>query len=462
MLEYLISDDIVNLEDRIAVGVSGGADSMLLLWALLDKQKLAKFKIHVVHVNHHLRGEESDSDAKFIKDFCEKKHIDYTIVDVDVNKLKQEKKYTLEESARIARFDAFAKIMKKERLNKLFLAHHKNDQVETILMHIFRGSGVSGAVGIKDDGKIFRPLLDLSKLEILELAKQHGIKFVCDSTNANSDYSRNYLRNIVIPSIEKIYPNVVDAIFEFGKKCKHVQDYIENDVKSDYFEENNDYVLIKDEVFEKNKVLAFECIKTAFKKLKIFSDIEKKHLEMVFKLFKLEVNKSVDLPHGMQARRAYAGVKLYKKRITKTKNLDLQFVIGELDFPGYGKIKTSIVSPSDVVYGEGSLFVDIAKVSNEAVWRTRKIGDIFAKLGTGSKKLNDYFTDKKIDFEKRDNIPILAISKNILVVAENDVSELAKIDGKTEQIVKIEFYPNIIRWQSHSNLIILLVERGYV
>ena len=227
MLEYLIDDKFVETSDGIAVGVSGGADSMVLLWALLDKQKEVGFDLHVVNVNHHIRGIASDEDSAFVEDFCKAKKIKYTIVDVDAKKIKADKKMTLEEAARNARYEAFESVMKKEHLNKLFLAHHKNDQVETILMHLFRGSGISGACGICDTDKIFRPLIGFSKEELLKLAKEHGIKFVTDETNQDNAYARNYVRNVVIPDIEKMYPNVVDAIFEFGKKCKNMQKFIE-------------------------------------------------------------------------------------------------------------------------------------------------------------------------------------------------------------------------------------------
>ena len=439
MLEYLIDDKFVDKNDRIAVGVSGGADSMLLLWALIDKQKQVGFHLHVINVNHNLRGKESDDDSLFVKEFCEKKKLSYTIFDADVKSLKVSEKTTLEESARKARYDAFAKIMKQENLNKLFLAHHKNDQAETILMHIFRGSGVSGAGGIKQTDLIVRPLLNLKKSEILLLAKEHGIKFVTDSSNEDNVFSRNYLRNVVIPAIEKIYPNVVDALFDFGKKCNDVQDFIENNVKNEFFEENKDFVLVKDVAFEQNEVVVKETLKKAFEKLKVYSDIESKHFDILIELQKTNVNKSVDCPHNIVVKRTYEGLKFMKK-ISESKNVnEYQFMIGEVDVEGFGKIVTSFVSPDEVVYGEGSLFVDYVKIPLDSVWRIRKLGDVFSKLGTGSKKLNDYFTDKKIEFDLRDKIPVLATKNQILVVAGNDVSEKVKIDGETEQIVRIQF-----------------------
>lgn len=439
MFEYLIDDSFVSKNDRIAVGVSGGADSMLLLWGLIDKQKQTGFYLEVVNVNHHLRGKESDRDSMFVQEFCKKRKIDCKIIDVDVKKLKNDQKYTLEESARLARYDAFKKVMKEDKLNKLFLAHHKNDQAETILMHIFRGSGLAGAVGIKNTDTIFRPLLNLSKSEILELAKQHGIEFVQDESNADNDYSRNFIRNVILPQIETVYPGVVNNIVLFGKRCEEVQNYILSLIDENLIEIKKNEVVINQNIFEKEKFIAREYLKKAFEALAVFSDIEAKHISMIFELSKADVNKEISLPHSLIAKKTYNGIKLLKQSKGKIDLNEFEFVKnGEIVFGDYCKIITKVVSPDDVVYGEG-LFVDSSKISTSAVWRTRRLGDKFSKIGTGSKKLNDYFTNNKVDFELRDKIPILASGESVLVICGDDVSENVKIDANTDEIVKITF-----------------------
>ena len=439
MLEFLINDSMVSKEDRIAVGVSGGADSMLLLWALLDKQKEVGFHLYVINVNHHIRGEESDRDSLFVEDFCKKKKIEYIVADVDVLKLKKDEKYTLEESARKLRYEVFANEMKKNSLNKLFLAHHKNDQAETILMHIFRGSGISGAVGIKQTDRIVRPLLSYSKAEILKMADEYGVKFVNDSTNEASDTSRNYLRNIVIPEIERVYPGVVNTICEFGERCKEIDEFVKSFVNANLVIENADYLLLKDSVFDEKPFIVREYVKLVFEKLGVFSDIESKHYKLVSDLVGAEVNKKLDFPHDLEVKRTYEGLKFYKKSKAKKIEDCFNFVLGKFEFEGYGTISASLVNAHEVVYGEGSFYVDQSKISTNAVWRTRKDGDVFAKLGTGSKKLNDYFTDKKIDIDMRDKLPLLCTGNNVLVVAGFDISENVKIDGLTDQIVKLDF-----------------------
>ena len=443
MLEYLISDEMVSEGDRLAVGVSGGADSMVLLWALIDKQKQIPFYFEVINVNHHLRGEEGDGDSKFVEEFCKKRKIDYKIIDVDVLKLKKDEKMSIEEAARVARFDAFKKVMKSDKLNKLFLAHHKNDQAETILMHILRGSGIAGATGIKNSNSTFRPLLNLKKSEILKIAKDHGVTFVEDSTNADSAYARNYLRNVVIPQIEKAYPAAVDAICAFGEKCADAQNLIASLVNEELLVEKDDSVLVKETVFEDDKMLVREYLKKAFETVGVFADIEAKHYALCMELFGAEVNKELSLPHDVVARRVYDGIKIFKKRDTYQNTNEYEFLKeGEISFGNEYVIKTQIIKSDEVEYGDGVLYVDSSKVSTNAVWRTRRLGDKFSKFGTGSKKLNDYFTNQKVEVEFRDRIPLLVTGEQVLVVLGDDISEKVKIDADTDEIVKITFEKN--------------------
>ena len=439
MLEFLVKDVNLKENDRIAVGVSGGADSMVLLWSLLDLQKKVKFFMKVVNVNHNLRGEESERDSKFVATFCEKKKIPYEVISVQVKKTKAQEKLTLEESARKLRYDAFLKVMKKDKLNKLFLAHHKNDQAETILMNILRGSGVQGAGGIRQDGVIFRPLLNLKKSEILKIANEYGIKFVEDSTNAENDATRNYIRNVVLPDLEKVYPNAVDALYAFGEKCKNVQNFIESQLNLDFIEDNGNHILVKSAVFHTNKILIKEYLNVAFKKAGVFADIEAKHYELATSLFEADVNTMLDFPHGLLLKKTYGGIKIFKDKEDIVCFDEYDFVIGTFEMKGIGVIETKVVQPDEVVYGDGSIYFDQGKLSTNAVWRTRRLGDVFAKLGSGSKKLNDYFTDKKVDSDIRDLIPLLVIQNQVCVVAGLDVSEKVKIDGNTDQIVRVTF-----------------------
>jgi tRNA(Ile)-lysidine synthase len=273
----------------------------------------------------------------------------------------------------------------------------------------------------------------------LKIANDYGVKFVIDSTNEQNDASRNYLRNIVIPEIEKIYPNVISSVCEFGERCGEIYEFIKSFVNPNLIIETPDYLLVKDSVFEEKPFIVREYVKLIFEKLGVCSDIEAKHYKLISELVKAEVNKKLDFPHGLEVKRTYEGLKFYKKSKVKRLEDTYNFVVGEIDFEGYGNIYSSYVKPEDVVYGDGALFVDQGKIRTDAVWRTRRDGDVFAKFGTGSKKLNDYFTDKKVDIDLRDKLPLLCSGNNVLVVAGLDISENVKIDSSTDQIVKLDF-----------------------
>lgn len=438
MYEELISSEMINENDRIAVGVSGGADSMFLLYLLKCKQKEINFYMEAIHINHHLRGEESDNDCKFVVDFCTKNKINVKVIDIDVKQIKKAEKKSLEETARIARFDAIFDEMKTSKLTKLFLAHHANDQAETILMHIFRGSGIGGAIGIRSNNRqIVRPFLSLTKNQILEACEKLNIKYVTDSSNKDNCFTRNYIRNEIIPNIENVYKDAVGRICAFGERCNEILEFISELINPALVENHKHYVLIKGDVFNNKNFIIREYIKIAFEKLDVFSDIESKHYMLISKLDKMQVNSMINLPHEIIAKKTYDGVKLYKKSAEKFFEIEIPFTIGTIKVDGFGKIITEFINLSDISYGDGNQYLDYYKISNNAVWRFRKHGDTFAKLGSGSKKLNDYFTDKKIDVDSRDSIPLLAYQNCIYLVAGYDIGEIAKIDSETDRAVKI-------------------------
>ena len=210
-------------------------------------------------------------------------------------------------------------------------------------------------------------------------------------------------------------------------------------VDESLIEEKKNEIILNQSIFEQKIFIAREYLKKAFEKLGVFADIESKHIAMIFELSKAEVNKEVCLPHNLIAKKTYGGIKILKQSGKKDEKLEYEFVKnGEIVFGNYFKIITTVVKADEVVYGEG-LFVDVNKISTNAVWRTRRLGDRFSKIGTGSKKLNDYLTNSKVDYELRDRLPILAVDKNVLVILGDDVSENVKIDASTDEIVKINF-----------------------
>ncbi len=424
--------------DRVVVACSGGADSMCLLSLMMEKQKDTDFELVVLHVNHNIRDEEADRDEKFVRDFCEKNKIKFVCKTVKALEYAKKFNKSIEQGARELRYDAFAKVLEEENANKIAVAHHKDDQAETILMHILRGSSIKGASGMASvSGNIIRPLLEFSRKDIEEYNKHHGVLSVEDSTNSDVNYRRNFLRHQVLPEIEKIYPGAINALCEFAKRCKVDDDFIESQVPEKFIVSGKNEVKILQEADEKADAVKMRLVKKAFEKLGIFADIEQKHMKAVCELFKMKSGSSVSLPCSLYGIKVYDGV-IISKRKKHEKQTEQPFVLGELTFKNFGKIYAiNITDKQDPEFGDGNHYLDFAKIPFSAVWRTRKDGDLFTKFGSGTKKLNDYFTDKKVERNKRDLIPVLAVGNKILAVAGMDISENVKITSKTEQIIKI-------------------------
>ncbi len=437
-LDFNVLNEYVFKGDKVIVACSGGADSMCLLSLMIEKQQQTDFELVALHVNHNIRDKESDRDENFVREFCEQKNVKF--ISVSVKAVEEAKKTgkTLEQSARELRYGAFAKVLEKEKANKIAVAHHKDDQAETILMHIFRGSSLKGASGMANvSGNVIRPLLDFSRKDIEQYNKKNHVPNVEDSTNNDVNFCRNFIRKEILPKIEKVYPSVVNSLCEFAKRCKVDDDFIMEQIPSNVLVQNKDEIKILQSVEQMSNAIKTRIIKTAFEKIGVFADIEQKHLFAVSELFKLKSGSKISLPNSLFGTKVYDGVVISKKK-KQEKVQDKPFVIGETEFKGFGKIfAIDITDKQDPEFGDGNHYLDFAKVPFSAIWRTRKDGDVFTKFGGGTKKLNDYFTDKKVERSLRDSIPVLAVGNKILVVAGMDISENVKISSKTEQIVKI-------------------------
>ena len=410
--------------DKILIAVSGGVDSMVLLHAVLDVSKQKNINARVITIEHGIRKEESVRDAEFVKSFCDNNSIDCTVVKLNIPQLARQTKQTIEECARNERYKVFFSVLKKGE--KLFVAHNKNDQAETVLMHIARGSGIDGARGIASRENIVRPLIDVTKREIIEYAEKHNIKYVTDSTNDCTDYSRNYIRKEIIPAIEKVYPNFVSSIAKFAEFCKNSEEFVAQNIKDSWFSAKNHQILLKNVAFLQNQLVVAKAIKIAYNKLGEFSDLESKHIELVIDLQKKSENGLVlNLPHEVVAEKRSEGIYFYKQTSKNGCN--------------YKEICIKKVKRQDIDFSKSNFYCDMDKIPANSVWRTRQPNDCFKKLGSsGKKKLSDYFTDKKMTKNERDLQLLLASGNEILFVVGKDISENIKIDENTKNIGKFE------------------------
>ena len=203
--EIIKKYNLINSGDKIVLGVSGGPDSIAMLDILRQLKSEMEFEIYVVHINHSIRGEDADEDEEYVKNYCEKYNIKCFSKKIDVPTIAKTKKIGTEEAGRKVRYEYFEEILKETKSNKIAIAHNKNDKVETIIMHLLRGSGISGLRGIEPirEEKFIKPLIECDRQEIENYCKENNLQPRIDKTNFENEYTRNKIRNIVIPYIKK-------------------------------------------------------------------------------------------------------------------------------------------------------------------------------------------------------------------------------------------------------------------
>lgn len=233
--------NLIENGDKIILAVSGGPDSISMLDILNniknDKNIDINFEIIVAHVNHMIR-EEAIEDEKYVRNFCEKREIEFYSKSIDVQKMANNNKIGTEEAGRKARYEFFDEILKKTNSNKIAIAHNRNDSVETVIMHILRGSGISGLKGIEPRReKYIRPLIECERKEIEEYCYENHLKPKIDKTNFDNIYTRNKIRNIVIPYIKNEFnENIVKIISRLSELVSEEENYMDKQVKKIYKE----------------------------------------------------------------------------------------------------------------------------------------------------------------------------------------------------------------------------------
>ena len=437
ILQTIKENNLVKSGDVVAVACSGGSDSMALLHKLKTLEKELDIEVIAVTVNHLIR-ESAENDVKLVQDFCKRQGIRCYKFKVDVPKLAKIKALSLETAGREARYGVFDSLVQKGIADKIALAHHLNDQAETILLHLFRGAGLSGVRGMdyQKGNTYIRPMLSTPKEDVYEYLKQNNIEYIDDETNNESFYTRNYLRNEVFPVLFKKWPNLVNTLVAFSKSATEDDEYIHKNL--------NDYALLIEDKLAKIPLSYFgydesvinRIIFKALHGIGIGVDIERKHIELIKDLARNYDNgKKIDLPLGVVAYKEYDYLTLTNKKKENVK-LYAEFKCGEINVPSYGKIITKRVK--DFSPKENVLYIDYKKLPRDAVWRFRHTGDVFEKFGGGTKKLKDYLIDKKIPARERNYIPVLASGNEVYVIAGVEISDKVKIDDDVKTAIKIE------------------------
>ena len=283
--------NLIEKNDSIVVGVSGGPDSMTLLSILLKLKEEFNLKIYVAHVNHMLR-ENAIKDEGYVKEFCEKNNIEIFIKKANISEIAQKEKIGLEEAGRNVRYNFFEEVLKNTESNKIAIAHNLNDKVETIIMNTLRGSGVSGLKGIEAKRKKYiRPLIEIERYEIEKYCIENKINPRHDESNDDNTYTRNKIRNIVIPYIKNEFnPNIIKTLNRLSEIIKEEDEYVQSETEKIFKEilltdEKNKIEFDPRKFNEQEKVIQKNLILLAIKKVKGSTQgIEKVNIDDIIKL----------------------------------------------------------------------------------------------------------------------------------------------------------------------------------
>lgn len=417
-LKTIENNNLIKNGDRVLVGLSGGADSVYLLRALLDIKEEHNLSISAAHINHGIR-ETAKRDEDFVKDLCEKFSVPLFVDHINMNDIAKKYKITSEEAGRKARYDFFNSI---KNIDKIALAHNLDDNAETILFRIIRGTGIQGLTGIPiNRDKIIRPILNTKRIEIIEELKALNQEYMVDETNLSNDYTRNKIRNLLIPYIEEEFNNKFkDALIRLKDNSIDSLEII-NNIKFDF---EIDKSLPVENLLNLSKPERFLVYRKYLEKYHSNIDLSQIHFEAIDSLIYLENNSGVDLAGGLRFERHNDELSILKdtyKKCIILKDTFLKMGINKTDF-GTFYVSSEEIEDS---FSLPKHFLDNLKV------RSRKPGDKFKPKGlNGSKKLKDFFNDIKVSPYKRDFVPILLFNDKIIYVVPYRKAEFEETNEK--------------------------------
>ncbi len=417
----IIKHNLIQNGDRVLVALSGGSDSITLLFTLNSLKDKLGITLGACHVNHMLR-DSADRDMQFCNEVCKRLGIEFHILKKDIKTESKKHGKSEELYAREVRYNFF----KSLNYDKIATAHNKNDNAETILHNFMRGSSLQGLSGIPyKRGNIVRPLLDITKQEINTFCKEMGIDFVLDETNLKPIYTRNKIRLNLIPEIEENFnPNFINTVTSNSVMVQEDCEYLDNIAKSSYTDE-----ILVDDVSKYPASILRRMIELHYKKsANSDKNLSGLYIYNIIDLLKSnETGKQIDLPNYYSAYISYGKLIIEKK----TKKLEFEYKI----IPNVPLCITEI--GKEILLKEdknGKIFLD---TTDNLIIRNKRNGDIFypTKM-SGKKKLSDFFTDKKIPKKEREQIPLLlSNSKIVSVIGYRNDRNFENGSGKQYKII---------------------------
>ena len=426
--------NLIENNDNIVVGFSGGPDSVFLVEMLKKLQDFIKFKIYLVHINHLLRGEDADSDENFSFEYAKKNNLEIFIKRIPVKEIAKEVGKTLEEVGREERYKSFSEIYEKVGATKIATAHNKDDQIETFLFRLIRGTSLQGLEGIKiKNNNVIRPISEIYKKDILEYLNKNEIQYKIDKTNFENEFTRNSIRLDLIPFIEERYNiKFKDKIFSLIKEIR--ENNQNNSLNlSDYTDSGNRIILEKTKFlsnFDKKNLLSLFLNKKNI-------EVNRNKIDEISSLIKSNGTKKIDLDKSYRIVKDYTYLYIEdKKENCVINNNVIQVKIPSEQIFDNFKITVSTVENLDIPKQKNQYLLDA--IYNDIIEvRYRKEGDRIFLGEKHSKKIKEIFIDQKIPKDIRDRLPIFLYNNTIFWIYNVKKAYIPKINKNESKLIKV-------------------------
>lgn len=437
--KFCKNENLVAKNDKIIVSLSGGADSVLLLHFLLKLKSRYSLQIIAVHMDHQLRNEESDRDRNFCVELCESLGVELIVRKLSVHQHSKQQKISTEMAARELRYETLKKMSIERGFDKVATGHNLDDNAETVILNLIKGKGVLATAGIPvKRGNIIRPLLSLSKEDIIAYLRLKNLNFVSDSSNLDSIYQRNLLRHEVFPQLRKINPKMSESIYRFSEMLRSVTSSVVHSNAATTVVDND---TIEIDVSLANKSNDFSLYnELSIRFIELFSlNLKFENFYTLRELFRGQSGKKITLGENLFAQRTREKV-LVSRVFDKTEQEVILSLSGQVRFDKY-LITCKECTHDSVVRGENKNieFIDGDSITELLTVRAPLSGEWFYPLnGKGKRKISDFFNDIKLDPFSKWSHPVVYAGEKIVWVCGYRLDDRFKIKTKTKRIYKLE------------------------
>ncbi|MCL2421097.1 MAG: tRNA lysidine(34) synthetase TilS [Defluviitaleaceae bacterium] len=446
--------NMLSPHDHILAAVSGGADSIALLYGLLAWREAFFLTISVAHVNHNLRGEDAQKDADFVAKLCDDLGLPLYSHSADVKAVAKSRGLSIEEAARQVRYAFLCETASACGAQKIALGHNQNDNAETLLLRLCRGTGLAGLGGIPPVGQregiaLIRPLIETDRAAIEAFLAEKDIPYRTDVSNFDIAFSRNRIRHDVIPVLQQLNPQVVSALAKSAELLREDETLLDalttqTVAKCDRLDEEAVRIhipaLLKSPGAMQKRIIRGELLHVGG-----LRDVSQSHISQIINLVADQSgSKEIHLPGGLCARREYDYLLLSSKKMEVSNGFCFDLL---LDTPRFipemnGHVLASVKLPGTIPQGNCAeictKYFNYDKIKGDLQLRTRQPGDRIAIAGVGSKKLQDELSDRKIPKSQRDSVPLLAAGGDVLWILGHDRTSSAYLSEAGCHILRVE------------------------